>query len=162
MKKVACIALLVALVGVLAAFVFSNTDSSQARETAHGVFDNVIAKDFDKAAEHLYFYDGHSDETPTITQEQGKSMWLERIGKWNASDVSLIGYDNLQFEKDDGALKSYVDLTFDINGEKVVKEDVFLMFTEADGDWKLQYAEHLTSDPVEDWEVALSGHVSSE
>lgn len=162
MKKILGVSLLIALVGLLFAFVFPNTDGQQARQAAQDVLDNVIAKDFDEAAEHVYFYDKASDLEPTITQEKGKSLWIERIEDWEASGASLVDFENLQIKKDDGALRSYVDLTFDVNGEKMVKEGVHLMFAEPNGEWKLQYLEHLADDAAEEWEVTLSGHIPSE
>ncbi|WP_088006030.1 hypothetical protein [Indiicoccus explosivorum] len=159
MRKIAGIVALIAVIVILAAFAYPRTDRYQIAEAAKGVFDHAIEGEYAEAAEYVYFFDGPTDVEPSISQAQGKALWIERIRALEEEGISLAGYEDLSIERDDGILKATVDLIIEMDGGQTVRENVNLMFAERNGDWKLQHLEELRNDAVEAWEQALSGHV---
>ncbi|RLQ92803.1 hypothetical protein [Planomicrobium sp. Y74] len=161
MKKKIGIGALILLTGIGGAFVYLQTDGYQTNQAAKGVLDNVIDEDYATAADYVYFFNGETDLEPTISQEKGKDIWIDRIKDLDGKGISLIDYKNLVVKRDDGILRGRVDLILDMDGESVVREDVGVTFTEKNGDWKVQHLEELKIDEVEAWEKALSGYVST-
>ncbi|KOF10027.1 hypothetical protein AC739_12255 [Planococcus glaciei] len=157
MQKILVISLLLALVGVFFIFTVFQTDEEQTKQIAEAVLDNVIAKKYDQAAEQMFFFEGGTNEEPTITQKVGKSRWIERIKDFDESGVSVIGYEKLNVEVLDSMPLGYVDVIIKKDGKEEQRQDVYIKFKKENNEWKVQSFEFV--DAAEDWELALSGYV---
>ncbi|WKA56553.1 hypothetical protein [Planococcus shixiaomingii] len=160
MKKILAIGFLIALASIFITFILPKTDDEQVKQVAKSVMDNVIAKNYDQASELMFYFDGGTNEEPTITQEEGKRRWLKRIKDFDQSGVSLVGYEKLRVEMYDSVPISYVDLILNNNGKEEVRQDVYIVFIKEGGEWKVHYFEDVNGS--DDWELALSGYVPFE
>lgn len=118
---------LILLAELLVAVTNPRTDEYQISQAVKRVFNNVIEGDYSIAAEHVYFFDQYTDLEPTITQEHGKELWVNRMKALDNKTDSFVRYENLLINEDDGVLKGRVDLLFEKTGKQIVIEDVLLM-----------------------------------
>lgn len=112
-------------------------DTSQSRNAAKDVLENVIEGNYEKAFESVYYYDVASDLEPIISYEDAKSTWVNRVKGLKEEGTYLIDYSSLSVELDDAYPVGTVTLIVMENGEKTVKKNVRLWFAKDQNSWKL-------------------------
>lgn len=157
MKKVIGIVIIVGVISLLSAFFISGfTDKNQSRNAVEGVLDNVIDQNYEEAFKSVYIYDRASDLEPTISFNDAKTKWINRVKDLKERGTYVVGYSNLRVKLDDTYPVGTVDLVIMENGEKTVKKDVSLWFAKREGNWKLGNF-YINTDAEEILEV-LSGN----
>ncbi|MGR3763029.1 hypothetical protein [Rossellomorea sp. NS-SX7] len=157
MKTSKVILILVGIIG-LSAFLYipGLIDKNQSKHAAEEVLDHVINQHYDKAFEHVYFFDRASDTEPEISYEDAKKKWIERLIDLREQGIYLVDYDQLRIRLDDTYPRGNVNLVFMENGERKIKENVSLWFAPRENKWKLGNFDY--HHDVEEWEHALSGN----
>ncbi|WP_017381746.1 hypothetical protein [Paenisporosarcina sp. TG-14] len=137
-KKVIGLVIIVGVISLLSAFYIPGfTDKNQSRNAVEGVLDNVIEQNYDEAFKSVYIYDRASDLEPTISFNDAKTKWINRVKDLKEKGTYVVGYSNLRVKLDDTYPVGTVDLVIIENGEKTVKKNVDLWFAKREGNWKL-------------------------
>ncbi|WP_019413040.1 hypothetical protein [Paenisporosarcina sp. TG20] len=158
MKKIIAVVIIVGIIGVFGfAFVPGFIDRYQSKNAAENVLDNVIDQEYEKAFESVHFYDKASDIEPTISYEDAKIKWVERVKSLKEKGVYIVSYNQLRVSLDDTYPVGTVDLVIMENGKEIVSKDVHLWFGKSEDGWKLGNIDYHFDDIEEDWEKALSG-----
>lgn len=159
MKKIITILFFVGIIGVLGyAYIPGVIAENQSRNATQGVLDNLIKQDYEKAFESVYFYDRASDLEPTISYEEAKNKWVQRVKALKESGTYVVDYKNLNVKLEDTYPEGTVDLVIVENGEEKIKENVGLWFAHGEGSWRLGNFNYRHVDIEEKWENALSGN----
>lgn len=130
---------------------------NESKNAAEKVLDNIIEGNFEKAFEGVYYFDQASDLEPSISYDQAKKRWVERVNSLSEDGVYIVGYDELQVVLDDSYPRGTVNLVIKENGVEKVKEEVDLWFGKSKDGWKLGILNYYKNDEEENWEIALSG-----
>jgi hypothetical protein len=153
------IVIVVAIIGIVGAvFVPGIIDETQAKSAAKGVLGHAIDQNYEEAFESVYFYDVASDLRPTISYDDAKEKWINRVKALKEKGIYVVDYKGLSVRLDDTYPVGRVDLIIMENGEEKIKEDVSLWFAQGEGSWKVGNFEYFIDDQEEEWEYALSGH----
>lgn len=159
MKKSIAIILVVVIIGLVGIAVIPGIiDRNQSSNAAKGVLDNVIEQDYEKAFESVYFFDKASDLEPTISFNEAKNKWINRVKDLKEQGTYVVDYSKLRVRLDDTYPVGTVDLIIMENGKKIEKKGVRLWFAKGKGDWKLGNFDYYNGDIDEAWEEVLSGH----
>lgn len=130
---------------------------NESKNAAEKVLDNIIEGNFEKAFEGVYYFDKASDLEPSISYDQAKKRWVERVNSLLEDGVYIVAYDELQVVLDDSYPRGTVNLVIKENGVEKVKEEVDLWFGKSKDEWKLGILNYYKNDEEENWEIALSG-----
>jgi hypothetical protein len=159
MKQLLFYFAVVVILGLLSfAFLPGLIDQTQSKNAAKNVLENVIEQNYDKAFESIYFFDRESDVEPTISYEEAKKEWIQRVTALKNEGIYLVDFKRLQVRLDDTYPTGTVDLVIMEDGKEKIKEDVSLWFARGDEKWKLGMLNHYHEDREEAWEKALSGN----
>ncbi|WP_047986465.1 hypothetical protein [Ornithinibacillus californiensis] len=159
MKKLLSFFAVVVILGLLTfAFLPGLIDQTQSKNAAKNVLENVIEQNYEKAFESIYYFDRESDVEPTISYEEAKKEWIQRVTDLRDEGVYLVDFKQLQVRLDDTYPKGTVDLVIMENGKESIKEDVSLWFARGDEKWKLGMLNYYHDEKEEEWEKALSGN----
>jgi hypothetical protein len=161
LKNSITIILIVVIIGLVGMAVIPGIiDINQSRNAVKGVLVNVIEEDFEKAFESVHYYDIGSDLEPTISFNNAKNKWIERVKALKEQGTYVVGYNKLRVRLDDTYPVGTVDLILIENGKKIEKKDVRLWFAKGKGgSWKLGNFDYYNGDDIDEaWEEALSGN----
>ena len=160
MKKYFYLVVLIVIIVFLGyIFVPGLMDSSESRNAAENVLDNLIKGNYEKAFDSVYYYDKASDLEPTISYIDAKNKWIERVKSLKTNGVYIVDYTQLRVELEDTYPVGSVNLVVMENGTEKIKEDVQLWFGKSEDGWKLGNLNYYKGDVDEDWEIALSGNM---
>jgi hypothetical protein len=147
-------------IGIIA-FLFITLGSGSARSNANNYLTQVTKGNFEQAFDYLYYHDHASDEDVTISYEDAKKIWVNRVKRLKEEGTYIKSFQELVMRPDDGWQNGYVKLTVIENGKEVIYDNVYIAFNKKDGKWKVINLQEDTQpqDIDQPWEIAYRGKV---
>lgn len=125
----------------------------RSRSVANNFLSELEQGDFDEAFEYVLYFDVASDIQPTISYENAKQIWVERVKQLKENNTYLKEYKDLTVWIDDGAPRGKVIIVVVEKG----KEREYTVYLQFAGE-KIQQLYEFPQDMTE-LEKAISGHV---
>jgi len=147
-------------IGIIA-FLFITLGSGSARSNANNFLTEVTKGNFEQAFDYVYYHDHASDEDVTISYEDAKKIWVDRVKRLKEEGTYIKSFQELVMRPDDGWQNGYVTLTVVENGKEIIYEGVYIAFNKKDGKWKVINLQEYTepNDKDQPWEIAYRGYV---
>ncbi|MFG6496509.1 hypothetical protein P8610_14180 [Fictibacillus sp. UD] len=127
----------------------------QASQQATQFLKYAANQDFEKAFDHVYFFNGAYDEDVTIEENSARRSWVSRNKKLFIEGTYLKSYDHLSIRMDDGWPNGTVDIVMMEKGKEKHYPNVYISFNKKNK-WQVGM---LQSFQEKDWEKPYSGHV---
>jgi hypothetical protein len=147
-------------------FLYLNLGPGSPRNSASKFFTEIEEGNYEEAFEHVYFHDNAYDEDVSISYNDAKQIWINRVENLKVEGTYIKSYSGLQIRSNDGYPQGYVALTVVKNGKEYVYEDVTIAFVHnANEDkWQVGNLHSLDSNVggESEWEKAYRGYVGNE
>jgi hypothetical protein len=150
----------IGIIGIVA-FLIIDMGSGSARSNSNNFLTEVTQGNYEEAFDYLYYHNHASDEDVTISYEDAKENWVNRVKRLKEEGTYIKSFQELVMRPDDGWQNGYVTLTVVENGKEVIYDDVYISFNKKDGKWKVINLQEVTQhgDIDQLWEVAYRGYV---
>lgn len=127
----------------------------QANQQATQFLKQAARQDYEKAFDHVYFYNGAYDEDVTIPENIARSSWVSRNNKLFIEGTYLKAFDNLRIRMDDGWPIGTVDIVMMEKGKEKHYSNVYISFNK-NNHWQVGMLQTMEE---KEWEKLYSGHV---
>ena len=116
MKKillvVSVICLTITLIGC------NNINERRAENTLEDYYQALIKEDYENAFEQLYIYEDDSSKQSSLSKEEAKKFYLEKIKFLKEENYKFKGYNITELEYEDGhSFWHHIDIEIEQNGE---------------------------------------------
>ena len=88
-------------IGIIA-FLFITLGSGSARSNANNFLTEVTKGNFEQAFDYVYYHDHASDEDVTISYEDAKKIWVDRVKRLKEEGTYIKSFQELVMRPDDG------------------------------------------------------------
>jgi len=107
---------------------------------ADNFLEHVTNGEFEQAFEYVSYFDEASDMSPTISYEEAKKIWVERMQTYQEQGMYFKSFEKLDTWTDDTYPEGMVTLTLVRDGKEhtIDRQDLYIHFNLLDDEWKVQ------------------------
>ncbi|UFJ40749.1 hypothetical protein LOK74_22605 [Brevibacillus humidisoli] len=149
----------VVLAGIALGWLFA-ADTMSARYQAIRFLDHLTSGQFERAFDYVYYYNRAYDEEVTISEEEARKIWVDRVKRLKEQGTYVKAYQDLRVWQDDGWVNGRAVLSVVENGGEQ-RYEVYVAFNKEQGQWKVSNLQPLLPEPDDrnQWQSALKGYV---